>query len=90
MNLVAKRNLSITIGMLMFVIILICIMWFCVVITDFVRYKTNSIPIFAFNVTIEDLDNGYIEEYNGLGYKYVESFIDNIKTTEFYLLGIKI
>ena len=90
MNLVARKNLAITIGIMMFVIILICIMWLCVVITDFVRYKTESIPIFAFNVTISDLENGYIEEYKGLGYKYIEKYIDNVKSSEFYLLGFKL
>lgn len=90
MNLIARKNLAITIGMIMFVIILICIIWLCVVATDFIRYKTDSIPIFAFNVTINDLENGYIEEYKGLGYKYIEKYIDDEKTSEFYLLGVKL
>jgi len=89
-NMIFKKNLAITIGMIFFVLILICIIWLCTVVTDFIRYKTESIPIFAFNVTISDLENGYIEEYKGLGYKYVEKNIDNVKTCEFYLLGLSI
>ena len=91
MNLVVRKNLAITIGILVFILIIVFVTWLCIVVTDIVRYKTNSIPIFAFNVSIEDTTDGYIETYNGLGYKYVEySVINNENVREFYLLGIKI
>lgn len=91
MNLVVRKNLAIALGIIMFVIIIACITWICVVVTDIVRYKTNTIPIFALNVSIEDTDTGYIETYKGVGYRYVEHSIKNGENTrEFYLLGIKI
>ncbi|MBR5227234.1 MAG: hypothetical protein IKV94_01165 [Clostridia bacterium] len=90
MNIIARRNTAITIGIVVFILVILFVLWMCVVITDFVRYKTGNIPIFAFNVTIEDLTNGDIETYKGLGYKFVDKNIDNINTKEFYLLGFKI
>lgn len=91
MNLVVRKKLAIAIGIIVFAVIIIFITWLCIVVTDIVRYKTNSIPIFAFNVSIEDLEDGYIETYNGIGYKYVEHSVkDGGNTREFYLFGIKI
>lgn len=91
MNLIVRKNLAIALGIIFFVVIIACITWLCIVITDIVRYKTNTIPIFALNVSIEDTDTGYIETYKGVGYKYVEYSIKNKENVrEFYLLGIKI
>lgn len=39
---------------------------------DFLRYRNNQKPIFIFKTTHYDYDDGYVNEYYGIGYKYFE------------------
>lgn len=88
MNVVARKNVSIIIGVIAFLIILLSAMWLCTVVTDYIRYKTNAIPIFAYNVTISGENKAYKEMYEGIGYSYI-CYLDETPN-EFYVLGIKV
>lgn len=88
MNIIVRKNLAITIGVIFFILVVLFVVWLCMVITDYVRYKTNSIPIFAYNVSIIDEEEGHTQIYKGLGYKYLDRENGNFK--EFYVFGVKI
>lgn len=71
-------------------ILLICIAWLVMCITDFALAMTCHRPIFCVNMTA----NEHYEEYSGIGYSF--DIVDNseeffkIDGYQGYLLGIRI
>lgn len=91
MNIVTQYNLRKSLLVIFTVIIVTIILWFCLVITDYVRYRMDKIPLFAIlEIKIADFEDGYEETYTGIGYKYVETQRDSDFSNKFYVLGIKL
>lgn len=63
--------------------IAILVFWMTMLFTDYMQYKNNEKPIFTFNITHYDYADGYVNQYTGFGYKYIEYHRDNKSKTTF-------
>ena len=48
------------------------ILWMSMIIIDFMRCQNMQKPLFTLKMIHQDYDDGYINQYDGLGYKYFE------------------
>lgn len=70
MDILFKRKMSRRMVAIIYFIISIAIiaaiLWTCALVTDYIRFKENQIPVFTINSVIEDKIDGYTTTYNGL------------------------
>lgn len=85
-----NRRVVSLIGFIVSLIIISLILWTCALVTDYIRFKSNQIPVFTIYSAIEDKVNGYASVYNGLGYKFVQNYENSRYTNEFYILNYKV
>jgi len=64
---------------LLIILTIIIVAWISIFIIDLVRFKNNQKPMFIFNTNHYDYMDGYVVEYNCLGYKYFEYRREAIK-----------
>ncbi|MDD2203294.1 MAG: hypothetical protein PHT75_01300 [Bacilli bacterium] len=58
--------------LLVIIAILIIVVWLCIFVVDCVRVKNHQKPMLIFNTNHFDYNDGYVVEYDCLGYKYFE------------------
>ena len=70
MDILFKREMSRRMVAIIYFIISIAIiatiLWVCALVTDYIRFKYNQIPVFTISSVIEDKIDGYTTTYNGL------------------------
>lgn len=81
-----KEGAKITIGTIFVSLSIVCILWLCLFITDYVMYKNNKPTLFSI-VKVQEIEGKHVTYERGLGY-YV--YVDANGVSEMYLLGRKI
>lgn len=71
-----------------FISIIILALLVTVISVDYARYKSNQKPIFIFEIIHYDYEDGYVNEYKGLGYKYFEYRRDALNEESFVPLWV--